>query len=79
MGNTLNIENTEFKANTTCLYLNKFKVTLAPEKVQELYDKGYRKVRLLYVIPTKTNRKYPAQGILTNTIFTPKLRNTNSC
>lgn len=78
-GNTLNIENTEFKANTTCLYLNKFKVTLAPEKVQELYDKGYRKVRLLYVIPTKTNRKYPAQGILTNTIFTPKLRNTNSC
>lgn len=78
-GKTEDIKNTEFKAGTTCLYLNKFCVIISNDKVKELYDKGYRKVRLLYVVPTKVNRKYPAQGILTNSIFIPKLRNTNSC
>lgn len=79
LGTTLDISNASFSPNQTCLYLNRFKVTLSASKVAELYNKGYRRVRLLYVIPSKVNRKYPAQGILTNSIFIPKLRATNSC
>lgn len=75
----IDIPNDNFDGNFTTLYLNKLSVTLSNNKCKELYENGYRRVRLLYVIPTKTNRKYPAQGIVTNTVFLPALRASNSC
>lgn len=73
------LEGFEYKSNYTALYLNKLTVNLSNKICKKLYEDGYRRVRLLYVEPTKANRKYPAQGILTNTIFYPGLRSTNSC
>lgn len=73
------LEGLEYKSGYTALYLNKLTVNLSNKICRKLYNDGYRRVRLLYVEPTKANRKYPAQGILTNTIFYPGLRSTNSC
>lgn len=79
-GKAVDIPNNTFKGGVTTLYLNKLSITLSAKKCTELYEKyGYRRVRLLYVVPTKTNRKYPAQGIVTNTVFLPKQRASNSC
>lgn len=69
----------EYQTNYTNLFLNKLVVKLSNTICKDLYNRGYRRVRLLYVEPTKVNRKYPAQGILTNTVFIPNLRATNSC
>lgn len=74
-----NIEGNNFEGKFTTLYLNKLSITLSKDICKTLYNKGYRRVRLLYVKPTKVNRKYPAQGIVTNTIFIPSRRSTNSC
>lgn len=74
-----NIEGNNFEGKFTTLYLNKLSITLSKDICKTLYDKGFRRVRLLYVKPTKVNRKYPAQGIVTNTIFIPSRRSSNSC
>lgn len=79
LGDAIDIPNNTFDGNFTTLYLNKLSVTLSAARCAELYGKGYRRVRLLYVVPTKTNRKYPAQGIVTNTVFLPKQRASNAC
>lgn len=77
--NSIDIPNNNFEGNFTTLYLNKLSITLSPNMCKALYNKGYRRVRLLYVKPTKVNRKYPAQGIVTNTIFLPTRRSNNAC
>lgn len=79
LGDAIDIPNDQFEGNFTTLYLNKLSVTISAKRCKELYDAGYRRLRLLYVVPTKANRKYPAQGIVTNTVFWPKLRASNTC
>lgn len=79
LGDAIDIPNDQFEGNFTTLYLNKLSVTISAKRCKELYDAGYRRLRLLYVVPTKVNRKYPAQGIVTNTVFWPKLRASNAC
>lgn len=79
LGDAIDIPNDQFEGNFTTLYLNKLSVTISAKRCKELYDAGYRRLRLLYVVPTKANRKYPAQGIVTNTVFWPKLRASNAC
>lgn len=75
----INIETNSFDGNFTTLYLNKLSVILSKETCANLVKQGYKKVRLLYVKPTEINRKYPAQGIVTNTLFIPRTRAVNSC
>lgn len=79
LGDAIDIPNNQFEGNFTTLYLNKLSVTISAKKCKELYNAGYRRLRLLYVVPTKANRKYPAQGIVTNTIFLPRQRASNAC
>ncbi len=73
-----NIENVTWDTDFTKLYLNKLRIQLSSAQSEALYNLGYRKVRLLYIPPNKSQRKYPAQGFLTNTIFSPKFRATNA-
>lgn len=72
------IETDSFGGNFTTLYLNKLSITLSKETCINLVNQGYKRVRLLYVKPTEVNRKYPAQGIVTNTLFIPRTRAVNS-
>lgn len=72
------IETSAFDGGFTTLYLNKLSIVLSKETCSKLLQQGYKRVRLLYVKPTEVNRKYPAQGIVTNTLFIPRTRAVNS-
>lgn len=61
----------------TELYLNKGVLTLDQGICNILYQKGYRKVRPVMVIPDLSDRSVLAQGIVTSTLGFSKLRVQN--